>query len=625
MENEFIFKSIQNDKIKILCLIKNNNILVGTFPKSSSIQFQRLLLIHIFLALINFKGDFVQFSKKLNEYEQYNKNSYLNLKTFYAKEINNLPSKELNNILELLIFEYYFLKTLILHFSKVFNEMFKKEDLNLKQTKFRNLYLMDINSLSVILDMCKIQGQKSAKKNKKYYKYENLFEEIIYHSKNLYNEYLKENEMRYSSIALNFRFVKFECTSTYPRLLFIIKFIPVIKGIAVIHIYSQKKISRNNENTMKLEQGLNCQEVDLLFGSFIRDNPNFEFKYGAPKKLEYIEKFLEEFFVTGRNNLGIFRLINPDKKFIYVNYDIINIINTFQISNNANIDQIFNDINKNIEKDYEKEQKEKNERINNNDDSDSNYDNNEDGKDMKILNNLLSLTKIRFYQYFFNKTKINNNVIKEKNINKISSSKEENKSNNNLIGVGNNIDNLGKNININEIINSNSERKNLINNENKENKTLSLYTSEDNNNFKDNKSSQKNSKNVTFSKISEVKTNEKFEIKVINIKEMENKNNKEDTKDKISELSSNKEKELNLNELLERMNSSKKINQYNNENKNNIIKEDFEENELTKKEITNSSKIIKSSISKKKISKIVLVNRSKRPLSGSSRSSLIKD
>ena len=32
------------------------------------------------------------------------------------------------------------------------------------------------------------------------------------------------------------------------------------------------------------------------------------------KKLDYIEKFLEEFYITGRNNLGIFRLTSSDKK-----------------------------------------------------------------------------------------------------------------------------------------------------------------------------------------------------------------------------------------------------------------------------------------------------------------------
>ena len=57
-DNDFVFKSFQNDKCKLLFMVRNTCILVGVFPKTSSTQFQRFLLVHIFLALINFKGDF---------------------------------------------------------------------------------------------------------------------------------------------------------------------------------------------------------------------------------------------------------------------------------------------------------------------------------------------------------------------------------------------------------------------------------------------------------------------------------------------------------------------------------------------------------------------------------------
>ena len=635
LENEFIFKNIQNDKIKILFLIKNNNILVGTFPKSSSIDFQRLLLVHIFIALINFKGDFINIVKKINECEKYDKNNFINLKIFYKKNVN-LATKETNDILEILIFEFYFLKSIILHFSKVFSEIFKKEDLNLKTTKFRNLYILDINSLSIILDMTKIQGERNNKKNKKYYMFKNLFDEIIYHSRHMYNEYIKENEMKFNSAGSDFRFVKFECTSTYPRLLFIIKFIPILKGIAVIHIYSQKKLSRNNENNIQSEQGINCKEVDLLFGSFIKDNPNFEFKYGAPKKLDYIEKFLEEFFITGRSGFGIFRLTNLDKKYKYVNYSIIKIINNFLIPNISDIDKIFNDINKKIEENYEKEQKEKD--IKNSEDSESSKYNKTDGSDMKKIDKLFVLSKENIYKDIINRNIIinyknkknnNNNYINNNNIintyNKTMISKEnndnypktENSIKNKVINLTN-INDINNNLKINDYINNNSERNNLINNDNK---TISLYNSKDNNNYKNNKSISKNSKNDNFSMISEVKMNERFEIKDLNIQEKEKKDeNKEETKEKISDNSSSNEKELKFNELLDLINSSKKINSYIKEN--NKIQEDFQENELTRKDI-NSSKLSKKSISGIKIAKIVLANKEEKPGSGTSRDSMI--
>ena len=613
LENDFIFKSIQNNKIKILFLLKNNIIMVGTFPITSSIQFQRLLLIHIFIALINFKGDVLQFSQKLDEFQDFEEDNFKDLKNLYIENIgkDNLINKEINNILELLIFQNVFLKAQILHFLHVFNEMFKKEDLNLKQTKLANVYILDISSSSVILDMCKLQGLKNSKKNWKFYKLENLFGELIYHSKNMYDQYINENEMKFNSNDLDFRFVKFECTSTYPRILFIIKFIPVLKGIAVIHIYRQKKLSRNNENNMLLEQGLNFKEVDLLFGSFIRDNPNFEFKYGAPKKLENIEKFLQEFYVTGRNGLGIFRLANSDKKYLYVNYDIINIINTFHIGDSINLDKIFMDIYKKIEENYEKEK--------NNINKEDTETNLEDSKEAKKLNNILSLNKEKYYKYFLNKSisknssSILNNNNSKGNVKKIKKininisdaiSKGQNSSSNKLIGLdGNNKDNIDNNVNINELIENNSERKNLI----KKNETLSLFETK----------IEKNSRNINlenYSSVSEIKTNEKFEIKVINLKERNNKENnkeeiKEDTKEKISNSSKN-EKEMKLNDLLDMMSSNKKINVYIEDEKK--IEEDFQENELTKRNIDSNKLENYSIVSKKKITKINLVRNEKR-------------
>ena len=82
IENEFVFKNFQFEKCKILFLIRNNLIFVGTFPVTSSTQFQRLLLIHLFIALINFKGDSIIAMKKINNYETYDKNNYINLKSF---------------------------------------------------------------------------------------------------------------------------------------------------------------------------------------------------------------------------------------------------------------------------------------------------------------------------------------------------------------------------------------------------------------------------------------------------------------------------------------------------------------------------------------------------------------
>lgn len=554
LENEFIFKNIQNEKYKILFMIKNNFILVGTFPYSSSIQFQRLLLMHIFIALINFKGDFILCVDKLNEYEDYDNNNYMNLKTFYDNKKSTIISKDTNDILEILIFEYYFLKSLINHFLKVFNEMFRKKDVNLKQIKLKNVYLLDVNSNKVILDMIKIQGGKSSQKNKKYYKFERLFEEILYHSKHLYNSYIREFDMKFTKEEEDFRFVKFECTSTYPRLLFIIRFIPVLKGIVIIHLYEQTKLSRNNENSIQTQQGINFKEVDLLFGSFIKENPNLEFKYGAPKKLIYIEKFIEEFFITNRKDIGVFRLNNANKSYKYVNYSVIKIINSCHISSNAMIDDIFNDFNKKLKEEFIIEKSEDKE--------------NKSENETKSIDNILELNNESLYNEIFEDSQNKNSKLSngKASDNKVLISKIDLEDS----SLKNNNNNINENLNINDIINSNSERKVLI-----DNITSSFNESKDEYKIKKDKLIFENSK------LSNVKMNEKFVLKIVN--KQEQKNKKENSKELISNKS---EKEYKLDEMLELISANKKFNII--KKGNTSFQEDSKDNELTHKEIQNS-------------------------------------
>ena len=532
-DNDYIFNSIETAIYKILILIKKEFILIGTFSKTCSRQYQQLLLTHIFIGMNNFKGDIGTISKKLSEIENYNDNNFIHIKSFYNNK-ERLNLKESNDILEILIFENIFLKTLIVHYQNVFYQVFKKEDLNLKQTKLKNLYIIDLNNAKILLDMNKIQGIKRKHQNKKFYKYDKLFEEILYQSKTMYNNYIKEFNFRFSNADSDFRFVKFECTSTYPRLLFIIRFVPVLKGLAIIHVYSQKKLSRNNDNNIQMEQGINCKEVDFIFGSFIRGNRNFEFKYGAPKKLEYIEKFMEEFFLTGRSGLNIFRINNQNKKYKYVNYDIIKIINSFQITKNMSVEEIFQNYLNTLKQQYEKDSKAKKEKKQENDENNLN-NSDDDSDDNKKIDKLFSLNKETFYKVLLNIK------LEEKKPQPNKQNKSINIITDSLL---NNNTNIEQNININNLVNINSERQNLI-----DGKAIS---------FVENNDKIRETRFENVSKISEVKTREKLEIKIVNISITRQEENKEATNDKISNYSKI-DNEKNLNEILELISSNSKI------------------------------------------------------------------
>ena len=551
-ESEYVFNSIETDIYKIAILIKSDFILIGTFPKSCSRQIQKMLLTHIFIGANNFKGDINNISRKLSEFESYDENKFVHIKSFYNSK-EGLSTKEYNDILEILIFQNIFLKSLIVHFIQVFYQVFKKEDLNLKQTKLKNLYIVNLNNEEIILDMNKIQGIKSDEKNRKFYKCKKLYEEIIYQSKTMYNNYIKEYNWRFTSADSDFRFVKFECTSTYPRLLFIIRFVPVLKGLAIIHVYSQKKLSRNNDTNIQMEQGINCKEVDFIFGSFMKGNKNFEFKYGAPKKLEYVEKFMEEFFLTGRSGLNIFKINNQNKKYKYVNYDIIGVINSFQISKSMTVDEIFNNYLNRLKEQYEKDQKSK--KDNEQDNSENNSNNSDDYNETKNIDKLFSLNKQTFYSILLNiKLEENNSKkIKEiKNINLVSD-------------INNNYNNTDQNLNINNLVNINSERKNLV-----EEKTSTLFEGLN----KTNKLSKKEQQFDNTSMISEVKLKEKFEIRISNIIKNKKEENKEITNDKVSSYSLI-EREKNLNEILELISSNSKYIE------NKKITENSKQNELS--------------------------------------------
>ena len=532
-DNDYIFNSIETAIYKILILIKKEFILIGTFSKTCSRQYQQLLLTHIFIGMNNFKGDIGTISKKLSEIENYNDNNFIHIKSFYNNK-ERLNMKESNDILEILIFENIFLKTLIVHYQNVFYQVFKKEDLNLKQTKLKNLYIIDLNNAKILLDMNKIQGIKRKHQNKKFYKYDKLFEEILYQSKTMYNNYIKEFNFRFSNADSDFRFVKFECTSTYPRLLFIIRFVPVLKGLAIIHVYCQKKLSRNNDNNIQMEQGINCKEVDFIFGSFIRGNRNFEFKYGAPKKLEYIEKFMEEFFLTGRSGLNIFRINNQNKKYKYVNYDIIKIINSFQITKNMSVEEIFQNYLNTLKQQYEKDSKAKKEKDQENDENNLN-NSDDDSDDNKKIDKLFSLNKETFYKVLLNIK------LEEKKPQPNKQNKSINIITDSLL---NNNTNIEQNININNLVNINSERQNLI-----DGKAIS---------FVENNDKIRETRFENVSKISEVKTREKLEIKIVNISITRQEENKEATNDKISNYSKI-DNEKNLNEILELISSNSKI------------------------------------------------------------------
>ena len=348
------------NKYKITFLIKSKIALVGLFSFNTSTGYQNLLLIHLFISLINYKGDSLT---KLNIINSYIKDKKYNTLQEFQEENNDIiTNNKIQNVskgdfLEIFIYDKYFLKSCILHFEKVFEFLTKKEDINLKFTKFLDLYIIDISTDILLFDLNSILYNDINHNNSyyKYYKNKNIFKEILFHSHQLYDSYTSKHGTKFIKGDSSQRFIKVECTSTYPRILFIIKFIPVLKGIIVVHLYYQSKLSRTNNNNISINQENKYKEVDLVFGSFFGENGEMDLKYVMPKKLANIEKFMEEFFLTTRNS-DLFKLNEPTKEFKYFNYYIIKIINSMPADLlKTSFQNIFEYINDKIKNKYKEE------------------------------------------------------------------------------------------------------------------------------------------------------------------------------------------------------------------------------------------------------------------------------
>ncbi len=334
----FYFSKITISSFIIQILLKDGMALVGIFPNNSSSSFQKLILIHMFIALLNFKGDTIEKFVTLNK-KSIPSDSFETIKSFFYKHENELNDFKESDLFEFMIYELYFLRYIGIHFQKIYNELLKREELSQSYIKFKNLYIVDLSTNNIFLDW---NALEKIKKNKKYYRNEKLWFELMHHSKMMMESYKNEHRYNFTYIGSSFRFVKFECTSSFPRLTFIIKFVPLLKGLSIIHVYSQKKLSRITENSE--QQLFKYKEIDLLYGSEMKTNANFDFRYSEPRMLQHIEKFFIEFFISIRNT-EIFRDENSNKELKYFNYPLILEINKISDNGDKSIDEIIKKIN----------------------------------------------------------------------------------------------------------------------------------------------------------------------------------------------------------------------------------------------------------------------------------------
>lgn len=352
---------ISNEKIKIaiLNIEKTNLYLLGTFNESVHASIIRIFLLHILLSFLNYMGEkssFISkdFIKSINEnasdnidigkINAYSNKDSINKDIISTDNANYLEGNDNQDLLYIRIYENFLLLPLIKFFILITKNIFDRRNYYNNGAIYKNLYLVDIDTEQILFSMENLFNLHNG-----YHPSQNselnshIWKEILYRGKLLKKDY-SNNEGK----ILDFEdsqqyFTRIELRSTFPRMIFIIRFMPLLNGVLLINEYEWKSYS--NEDISDDEY----KEVDILNGSSLsKDNESESYDddelllINEPKFIKEREYFFINFFLSTNSNINdMFYIKNSQIK--YFSNDLLNRIN--KIVNKYNSDFNSNDLN----------------------------------------------------------------------------------------------------------------------------------------------------------------------------------------------------------------------------------------------------------------------------------------
>ena len=357
---------INFDNINIyLCISEKNN------NYKNQIKFNKLLLLH---SAISYRNIYYKLSKFLPN----NKNLF---PTIYS-EIFIVPF--LNNLNKILTLTSKKIDLVLFGNSEYISTMVL--DLENKEIIYDTGYLVQKNYRTSILDI--------SKKNE-------IMDEIYFFGQKLKNNYLKSNDKNLDKIE---NCIKLELRATFPKPLLMIRFYPLLKGVLLVHVFHQYKLSKIQIlNPVMNEDYLyeKYKEIDITFFDLLKEIEEFN-----AKEVILIEKFFFEYFLIlgsnikeiGKNtnfNKNLMTYKSKDFDLIYLNKQILQMIKSciaqFQFIKNKTDNDLINRIKKILGEEYEKYRKEDINNTNGN----ININNN-----LKITKNILEFPFIDFIKEF---------------------------------------------------------------------------------------------------------------------------------------------------------------------------------------------------------------------------------
>ena len=235
-----------------------------------------------------------------------------------------------------IVYETLLLSPIINHFSLSIQQVFRRYTLYINNIRFKNYYLVDLDSNEIILSLETLYGQYTNKAVEMKIPNKIIWNEILFHAHILKRDYIKKYNNLFQVENLQDFYAKIEFKATYPRLIYIIKFLPLLKGMVLIHEYRQIKMSKYDGEIQPYK------ELGYEYGYQFDEENNFqtkndEFLLDEPDVLIHIHFYIIECLLCNLNNIEFF-IFNKYNK-IYFSDEIIKIINK-QIYRNIKFSQV---------------------------------------------------------------------------------------------------------------------------------------------------------------------------------------------------------------------------------------------------------------------------------------------
>ena len=328
------------DKIVILRIGDINIVSLGVFSKETKTSIIKIYLLNNLIMFLN----------------------YLDIES--NSSFSNINT---NNNLQINLYKEFFLSSFNAYFILITRQLFQRQKYKLKNIFYKNYSLIELNSNKIIFSFESLYNNKESNGDKYQIKINNkehIWNEVLYHCHILKNNYIKQYSINFNEENYDNYFVIFELKSTFPRRTFIIKFLPILNGVCIIHEFVQTKLSSNEGNEIN-----HYKEYESLYGYFneintlsqkttnstqsklilFRNEPNFIKKINCffLGSLSLKNQHKDLFFSRKNNN-------------IFICEDVLKIINNCLINENSlNNNIIIREIEKKLYDEYLQENKQK--------------------------------------------------------------------------------------------------------------------------------------------------------------------------------------------------------------------------------------------------------------------------